>query len=240
MVRLTERILLIGDVRRDVYGALVQAAPGAQVTSVATVFDAITELVGAGNGGGGYTTILAAAEPIERRPEAAVRTLRSLAGPGRLVLFGHPTLELLSRKMMQFGCDDYIVTPASAGEIQQIFGTPRLRLAEPSPDDGAAEPVEGAAAAPPAAADVFSSVPLSEVLLDALLQHPHDAATAAVRAIHAHLSPRMALSYRRSGSALPDPVVTESQVLLSQTVRSHGEEAGTLYLALGRDEDPSA
>src|SRR5439155_27201535 len=36
------------------------------------------------------------------------------------------------------------------------------------------------------------------------------------------------------------PAPREDQVVLTQTVRSHGEEAGTLYLLLGADEDPSA
>ncbi len=96
----------------------------AQVTSVGCVFEAIAELA-AGN----FSTVLAAAEPIERRPEAAIRTLREMTGEGRLILFGHPTLEQLSREMLQFGCDDYIVTPPSAGELQQMLGTPPLRIA---------------------------------------------------------------------------------------------------------------
>src|SRR3954452_1698067 len=126
-----ERVLLIGDSDRQVHGALAQGVPGAQVTAVATVFDGIAELTA-----NTYSTVLVAAEPIERRPEAAVRTLRELSAGGRLVLFGHPTLELLSRKMMQFGCDDYVVTPAAPGELQQIFGSPPpMRLAEPPPPE---------------------------------------------------------------------------------------------------------
>jgi GGDEF domain-containing protein len=248
MVRLTqERILLIGDAKRDVQAAILRAAPGAQVTTVATVFDGIAELaspsLGSGVGGAGagaYTTVIAAVEPIERRPEAAVRTLRELARDARLLLFGHPTLELLSRKMMQFGCDDYIVTPASPGEIQQIFGTPRMRLVE-GPPPGEESPSGGEdPPAAPEAADLFSSIPLAEVLLDALLQHPHDAATVAVRTIHNHLAPRMALSYRRAGSGAEPPAARAGQVVLSQAVRSHGEEAGTLYLLVDSGEDASA
>jgi GGDEF domain-containing protein len=242
MVRLTqERVLLIGDAKRDVQSAILHAAPGAQVTAVATVFDGIAELSAAAPGPGpaGYTTVIAAVEPIERRPEAAVRTLRELARDARLILFGHPTLELLSRKMMQFGCDDYIVTPASVGEVEQIFGTPRLRLAPAAPSEESG-PVEEEAGAKPQAAEPFSSVPLADILLDALVQHPHDATTAAVRAMQAHLGQRMALGYRRAGATTPEPAAPEGQVMLAQTVRSHGEDAGTLYLALGRDEDPAA
>src|SRR5437763_10734081 len=120
----TERILLIGDRDRQVHAALAQIRPGAEVTSVPSYFDAIAELTNKG-----YTTVLAAAEPIERRPEAAVKTLRELAGEGRVVLFGHPTLEPLSRKMLDFGCDDYIVTPISPGELQQMFGASPMRIA---------------------------------------------------------------------------------------------------------------
>ena len=239
MVRLnTERVLLIGDAKRDVQAALLQASPGAQVTSVATVFDGIAEL-----SANPYTTVMAAVEPIERRPEAAVRALRGLARDGRLILFGHPTLEMLSRKMMQFGCDDYIVTPASAGEIQQIFGAPRLRLAEPPPEgeEHGAEVAGGAAGAeapPRAAADVLASIPVAEVMLDALLQHPHDAANAAVRSIHAQIAPGMGLSFRRGDAEPPAP--PPGRAALTQAVRSHGEDAGTLVLTLNEGDDAGA
>src|SRR3954453_14499126 len=125
MVRLAhERVLLIGDPYRQVHAALTQALPGAQVTSVPSYFDGLAELTA-----NAYTAVVAAAEPIERRPEAAVRQLRELAGESRVVLFGHPTLELLSRKMLEFGADDYLITPASSGEIEQIFRTPPVRRA---------------------------------------------------------------------------------------------------------------
>src|SRR5438270_6709178 len=147
MVRiLHERVLLIGDDDRQVQPALLQAVPSAQVTAVPTLFDGIAELAA-----GTYTTILAAAEPIERRPEAAVKTLREMASDARVLLFGHPTLELLSRKMLQFGVDDYVITPATAGEFEQIFGTPPLRLASDSDAESAPSP----AIAP---ADAFSAL----------------------------------------------------------------------------------
>src|SRR3954471_14408441 len=102
-----ENILLIGDTRREMRSAIEEALSGASVTAVEGMFDGIAELSASGTEKRSeFTTVLAAAEPIERRPEAAVRTLRELAGNSRLVLFGHPTLELLSRKMLKFGCDD--------------------------------------------------------------------------------------------------------------------------------------
>ncbi len=118
-----ENVLIIGDHDRGMVDALVQARPGVQITSVATYFDGLAELVA-----NRFTTVLAAAEPIERRPEAAVQSLRRAAGEGRIMLFGHPTLEPLSRKMLGFGADDYIVTPASAGELAQISEPPRCGL----------------------------------------------------------------------------------------------------------------
>src|SRR6187455_191622 len=122
-----ESVLVIGDADRQVQGALAQALPSANVTAVANYFDGIAEL-----SANRYTAVLASAEPIERRPEAAVTTLRQLAGDGRLILFGQPSLEPVSRKMLSFGCDDYIVTPASPGELGQMFGAPPLRIAPPA------------------------------------------------------------------------------------------------------------
>ena len=53
-----------------------------------------------------------------------MKTLRQIAGNGRLLLFGEATLEPLSRKMLEFGCDDYLITPANPTELQQAFGAP--------------------------------------------------------------------------------------------------------------------
>src|SRR5437764_7623138 len=156
----TERILLIGDRDRQVHAALAQIRPGAEVTSVPSYFDAIAELTNKG-----YTTVLAAAEPIERRPEAAVKTLRELAGEGRVVLFGHPTLEPLSRKMLDFGCDDYIITPTSPGELTQIFSTPHMRIAPPPSVEAN---IEGQAAPEPMPQPLLAGLPLASLFLGSL------------------------------------------------------------------------
>src|SRR3954470_10935705 len=180
MVRIgQEKVLLIADPQRDVHAALIAALPSATVTAVNDYFDGIAEL-----SANEYTTVFASAEPIERRPEAAVRQLRELSGDGRLILFGQPSLEGLSRKMLEFGVDDYLITPPSAGELQQMFGSPVLRVAAPA----SAEAPEDADAAgdvkvtpPPTTADILHALPLADVVLDALLQHPADAPGAAVR-----------------------------------------------------------
>lgn len=236
MVRLLhERVLLIGDARRDVQSALAEALPGAQVTSVPTLFDGIAEL-----SGNRFTTVLAAAEPMERRPEAAVRTLRELAGDARLLLFGHPTLEILSRKMMEFGCDDYVITPASPGEFQQVFGKPPMRIARPQE---APEQTAGASQAPgPAATSLIyrlGQLPLGDILLDAMLQHPADAAQAAVKEIHQRIAPDLELSYTKPGAAAALSAM-DGRTLMSHPVRQGEEEVGSLHLTLPLDEDESA
>ena len=126
LARNAERVLVIGDDDRQVQGALSTILPGVQVVPVANYFEAISELAEQS-----FSAIVASAEPIERRPESAVRTLRQMGGEARLILFGHPTLEPLSRKMMEFGCDDYLVTPVNGGELHQVFGTPVMRIAPP-------------------------------------------------------------------------------------------------------------
>src|SRR4051794_220417 len=108
-----EKVLVIGDSQRDVHAAGLSALPSVTVTPVNDYFEAIAEL-----SAGSYTAVLASAEPVERRPEAAVRALREVCGQSRLILFGQPSLEGLSRKMLDFGADDYLITPPSPKEIQ--------------------------------------------------------------------------------------------------------------------------
>ena len=62
-----EKILLVGDVDRQLQQALAQILPSAHIASAVSYFDAIADLAGTT-----YTTVLAGAAPIERRPEPAV------------------------------------------------------------------------------------------------------------------------------------------------------------------------
>lgn len=232
----SQRVLLIGDSKRDVQRALLGAMPGAQVTSVGCVFEAIAELA-AGN----FATVLAAAEPIERRPEAAIRTLREMSGEGRLILFGHPTLEQLSRKMLQFGCDDYIVTPPSAGELQQMLGTSPLRIAGDERTESIAPDAQGPTGEPakdPGPLSLLEEIPIADLLLDALLQHPHDALTAAVQEINARLG--QSLELRHSPLAAPPPEAPAERRMLSHDLRLGAEPAGALHLIFDREEDEAA
>jgi GGDEF domain-containing protein len=225
MVRLnTERVLLIGDPYRQVQAALAQALPGAQVTSVATYCDGLAELVA-----NPYTAVVAAAEPIERRPEAAVRQLRELAGDGRVVLFGHPTLELLNRKMLDFGVDDYLITPTTAGEIEQIFRTPvTTRQARPAP---LPQPVSHEV--PELASEQWlGSVALADVLLDAMVNAPADPISAAVKQLSTHLPPGVRLVYKTRAqiSEAVDPGPGATVVSHAVTVNRH--EVGIIHLII--------
>ncbi|HSZ54285.1 MAG TPA: GGDEF domain-containing protein, partial [Tepidisphaeraceae bacterium] len=174
-------------------------------------------------------------EPLERRPEVAVKTLRQLAGDARLLLFGHPTLEILSRKMLEFGCDDYVVTPASAGEFEQIFGSPPLRIS-PAESDEPREPTEEKPPETPAVA-ALSRVPLAEILLDSMLATPHDALTAAVNQINARIATELEL--RLSKPDQPQPEARDGHHIESHVIRGTEGEVGTLHLFVPASEDPS-
>jgi GGDEF domain-containing protein len=225
-----ERILLIGDMDRQIQTALMQATPGAHVTSVNNYFDGIAEL-----SSHTFTTVLASAEPIERRPEAAVKSLRQLAGDGRVLLFGHPTLEPLSRKMLDFGCDDYIISPASPAELQQMFGTPPLRLGPRADDGGSSEPL---LTTPPSKIAQLMGLSLADILLDAVVAHPHDAPASAVKELNNQMGPTMQLVY--SAASAKPPAVPDGMSMLSHAVRAGSEQTANLHLLIPRDEDEHA
>jgi diguanylate cyclase (GGDEF)-like protein len=225
-----DRVLLVGDRDQSLTTVLSQAVPAMPLVQAPNVFDAIAELHA-----GRFSAVLAPLEPIERRPEPAVRVLRELAGGAQLVLFGHPTLEPLARKMMDFGVDDYFVTPPSPTELRQIFQQPRLRVAEPPAD----EP-EGiiAAASLTERLSTLTGLPLGEIVLDALLQHPQAALATAVGQINARIGPTLRLVHDAPGQSPPS--VADGMVALSHPVRTDTGPAGTLHLLLPRDEDEAS
>ena len=256
MVRLShERVLLVGDTDHHVESALAHAVPDAKVTSVASWFDAIAEL-----SAGSYTTVLAAAEPVERRPESAVRTVRQLNSEGRLYLFGHPTLEPLSQKMMEFGCDDYLVTPANPTELQQMFGVSAVasELDDTLSEDGPIAPVKTTKATlgahhgsspdahdnratrrpAPGRLDTLASLPVSDLLLDAMLLHPGEPVIEAVRKINAMIAPHFKLAYL--APAVHGEITTGETQSITHVVRHGTTDAGVLQLTLPRDEDLTA
>ena len=199
MVRaLQHRLLLIGDGRGQVRHAVGQAFPEAHVRNAPTVFDGIAELAQ-----DHYTAVLVAAEPVGNRPVAAMRALRELAGNGKLVLYGDASTEPLSLRMMKFGCDDYLVTPVEAHELEQMFGGGELPLRlQPEPARAAPmavvapppppppQPIAPAPViqAPPAPAPTVSidttnvppAVAAAEIITSALLDQPGEAVAYAV------------------------------------------------------------
>src|SRR5438874_2733109 len=220
-----ERVLLIGDSQKSLQTAVAQAMPSAHITAVSDYFEAIAELAG-----NQYTAVLASAEPIERRPEAAVRTLREMAADARVTLFGHPTLEPLSRKMLDFGCDDYVITPTTPGELTQIFSTPHMRIApapviEPSTDTPSA--IE------PMPQPLLAGLPLASLFLAALSDQPHAAPAEAVKRLNLQLGPAMQLIYQPMNVTAPTP--PEGKAVLSHAVKVDDEDSGQLHLLVPKD-----
>jgi PleD family two-component response regulator len=233
-----ERVLLVGDSQRNLQAALAQAMPGAQITSVGNYFDAIAELAGSQ-----YTAVLASAEPIERRPEAAVRTLRQMAADARLILFGHPTLEPLSRKMLDFGVDDYVIMPdgpagPAPGELTQIFSTPHMRIA-PAPVVEAVAVEEGpTSSVEPMPQPLLAGLSLASLFLGALADQPHAATAEVVKRLNMQLGPAMHLVYQPINVAVPSP--PEGKTVLSHAVKVDEEDLGQLHLLIARDEDANS
>ncbi len=246
-----QRILLIGDTDRQMYAAVTQAIPGARVKAVENVFDGIAELAAGQQANEHYSAVLAAAEPVERRPDVAVRTLRDLSGQTRLLLFGHPTLEPLAQKMLEFGCDDYLVTPASPGEILQVltaYKPPRdSHNQSPAP---AAAPATGVpshespqitTAAPFLRTSRFeeirSGLKLAEITAAALADDPSHSAESFILRLNKHLAEAIVLSLHKGPS---QPALPESKKATFERILSAANEAKTLRMECERGEDPAA
>jgi diguanylate cyclase (GGDEF)-like protein len=181
-----QSILIVGDAGGDIRSAAGSAWPGADVVSA-----------------GG---VLLAAEPIERRPEAAVRTFRQLAGESRVILFGGATLEPLNRKMLEFGGDDYLITPARPQDLTHALSQP----ARPTPDR--IEHAERLAA-------LIRALDLSDLILESLSAHPQASTGHLVSRISQKLSPHLHMTYSR-GDLLTDPTVHTVPVRVGE--QTHG------------------
>jgi GGDEF domain-containing protein len=232
MVRATqERVLLIGDVDRQMYSTVTQALPLAEVKCVASLFDGIAELSQEH-----YTTVLASVEPMERRPESAVKTLRELSG--RLLLFGHPTLEPLSQKMLEFGCDDYVITPISPGELLQTLGN---HPAPRKPENGNGKPAAVLAEKPAEdAQSPLTKISISDVILDALVNAPNDPIGTALRQINSVLPPMFSVFISAADASLPQPA--EGLTVISHRPEATAEGRAfrkSLHLSYPADHDKS-
>ena len=162
-------------------------------------------------------------------------------------------MEVLSRKMRQFGCDDYLLLPADTGDIQQALFTSQRRLtdetARPQPAPEAvtssmpAKPPIPSPSAPLPAAGTPSipQIPLAELFLDAMVDHPQEPLGELLRKLNDAFAPDMQLSYQAPAtppSAIEHP--SHGVQVISHPVRvlhaDPGEPAGTLWLRFGDDE----
>lgn len=194
----SEKILLLGDRDDHVMAAVAAARPEASIVRASTLFDGLAELHA-----GPFSAVVAAVEPIERRPEPAVRAMRALVGnKARVLLYGNTTLEPLSRKMLAHGVDDYFVTPADPGEIRGIF--------ESSPDESRDEEPT-----PPATRDPSETISenaidtdsLLQAALTALLDHPQASAAQFAKLLGAHLPHPSMLKWLPANTKLtPSPL----------------------------------
>ena len=230
MVRASqERVLLIGDVDRQMYSTITQAMPTAEVKSVASLFDGIAELSHEQ-----YTTVLASVEPMERRPESAMRTLRELSGDGRLLLFGHPTLEPLSQKMMEFGCDDYLITPITPGELLETLGAPAPRAkrsphtngeSKSSSEENSDKEASGESGSP------LAGISIPSLVLDVMVHAPQDPIGTTLRQINSVLPPMFNAFLTAADAAVPQPAE-------GLTVVSHRPSDLIIGPGLGPDVPP--
>jgi GGDEF domain-containing protein len=199
-------VLLIGDRDRTVQEALASAVPEAEITRAASVFDGVALLHERP-----FAAVLSSVEPIERRPEPAVRALRELSGNARLLLFGHTTLEPLSRKMLEFGCDDYFLTPADPVELRAIFNAEHTYGAQPD----VKSPASPSAHVDEPCLDI-AGLPMAELMLDAMLASPQGCTHTAVAALRARLGDSLPIRFSKTDAppgTLSHPIRNSSKVV---------------------------
>ncbi len=228
MVRLTnEHILVIGDRERRMQTSVASALPAASVTSVQSVFDALAELHA-----GVYSGVLVNVEPLESRPDAATRALREASGEARLVVYSDPAHEPLSRTLIDHGADDYVIAPAEPRDLQQLLTIPASR--EPVDLDA---PVDAAPAVD--LLQPLRELPMTDIVLGAMLEHPQQAIRHAVQAIHERVAPAIQFSLAAAGE--PIPASTDERAVLTHELRNgDSRPAGTLVLELPRPIDEQA
>jgi len=131
--------------------------------------------------------------------------------------------------MLEFGADDYLVTPAQPNELKQMLATSAgaMRLVTQT-----TEIDDDNVAATPTVESPFVRIPLAEVMLDALLQAPHDPLTAAVRHIAAALGADFKLGVQRLKAADATNNATVAQATQSPTAEgatalTHPVRSGT-------------
>lgn len=212
-----ENILVVGDRDRLMQSAVAGALPAASITAVRTVFDAIAELHA-----GLYHGVLVNADPLESRPEAATRALREAAGDGRIVLWTDAAREPLTRRLINEGADDYVVAPAGPAELQQtLTGAPDVDAS-----------IEAAALVADDHLKPLLELPLTDIILSAMLDHPQRAVEAAIEAINHRIGPNLSLRLHPGGE--PAPALDAGGTRLTHPLRGEGLPAASLTLDVAR------
>ena len=216
-----ENILLVGDIDHRMQAAVARAIPPASITSVHSIFDAIAELHA-----GVYNGVLVNTDPLQSRPEAATRALREAAGEGRIILWTDAAREPLSRQLLQAGADDYVVAPAESDELLHTLGQKTESVISKS---STADAHSGALTTARAASHSLQDLPIAELILSAMLEHPQRAIEQAIEAINHRLAPSMNLLFHSVSD--PVPVAGDDRVVLCHPMRD-GDAAHTHTLVL--------
>ena len=223
-----ENILVVGDRDRRMQSAVAGALPSASITAVRSVFDAIAELHA-----GLYHGVLVNSDPLESRPEAATRALREAAGDGRIVLWTDAAREPLTRRLINEGADDYVVYPAEPGELQaSLIGPPDTVPAELQNDtDNSVSPVD--------ALRPLLDLPLTDIVLSAMLDRPQRAIETAIEAINQRVGPAIHLAVHSDlDPALSPP--EPGRFRLTHPLRGETMSTATLSLDLAQPVNGAA
>lgn len=223
-----ENILVVGDRDRRMQSAVASALPTAAVTAVQSIFDAIAELHA-----GMFSGVLVNTDPMEPRPESAARALREAAGEGRIVLWSDASGEPLSRRLLELGADDYVIAPPHAAELQRSLSIDGAAVV-------AADSSSGVSAAPQyTPLTSLLELPLAEILLDAMVEHPQQAVERAIEAMNQRLGTAMALTF--NSAADHAAVAGPDRVVVTHPLRTaDGQPAGMLALELAHPIDEPA
>lgn len=169
-------VLLVGDAARA-EGPLRSALPGVHVDHADNYFNAIVHL----GSSGPYDAVLVPVMPVQNRARAAVENLRAAAGDAKVLIVTEPDGEILSRKLVGQGIDDYLVWPLAGADLAAAI--------QPPPSAPVAPPATAAPA--PAIATPrpgFSfDIPVAEIVLDALVREPAEAVRVSVDEVNRHL-----------------------------------------------------
>src|SRR5205814_7354076 len=84
---------------------------------------------------------------------------------------------------------------------------------------------------------LLMGLPLAEILLEAMIQHPNDAPADAIKRLNTHIGPAMQLVQTTASEPVPD--APDGMIVLSHALRCEAREIGALHLLIARDEEES-